>query len=81
MCLIGLHNVPLLYVIHGTVVMVAPLPVLKANNCYSEEHGSIVCEMVACTLHGHTSSEEDNISAFEEATHGTSYAASLKPCQ
>ena len=79
---IGVRMIPLSYVIRTDVSVPAVAPPLEINKPHSEEHGSV--EAIACASHGHELYREDNASIYchlEEATRGTTYAASIKPFQ
>ena len=59
-------------------------PVLENNQPHSLEHGSIELELNAHVSHTHALYQDDNLTVYhylEEATHSTSYAASIKPFQ
>ena len=57
---------------------------LAVNQPHSTEHGSVEGELVARAAHTHPLYRDDNSVVYyqlEEATRGTSYAASNKPFQ
>ena len=57
---------------------------LAVNQPHSMEHGSVEGELVARAAHTHALYRDDNSVVYhhlEEATRGTSYAASTKPFQ
>ena len=79
---IGARNIPLAYVIRETVDVPAEAPALLTGKPYSDEHGSVVNELIARASHTHDLFQEDNKLVFcllEEALRATSYAASLSP--
>ena len=82
--LIGVRTIPLAYVIrHEVDVPVVP-PTQANNKPHSIVYGSIEVELVARASHDHELYREDNASVYyhlEEATRGTTYAASIKPYQ
>ena len=81
---IGVRMIPLAYVIRTDEEVPAVPPPLLAGQPHSEAHESIEGEMIAWALHTHALFRDDNAAvyyAFEEATHSTSYAASIKPFQ
>jgi len=81
---VGCRMIPLAYVIRDNEDVPAAAPPLENTQPYSTEHGSLVEEMIARASHTHALYREDNASvyyALEEATRGTSYAASIKPFQ
>ena len=76
--------IPLAYVTRKEEDIPAMAPPLQARLPHSEVHGSIEGEMIARALHTHAMFRDDNTAvyyALEEATHSTSYAASIKPFQ
>ena len=81
---IGVRMIPLAYVIRKDEDVPAIAPPLMAGQPHSETHGSIEGEMIARASHTHAMFRDDNAAvyyALEEATHSTSYAASIKPFQ
>ena len=57
---------------------------MENNQPHSLEHGSIELELIAHASHTHALYQDDNSTVYhylEEATHSTSYAASIKPFQ
>ena len=80
---IGSRTTPLAYVIR-TVVLVPPIGWQTAGTPHSAECGAIEMELIARASHGHPLFREDNALVcykLEEATRGTSCAASIKPFQ
>ena len=76
--------IPLAYVMRAVVEVPVAVPVLENNRPHSEEHGSVENELIAQASHEHELFREDNAKVYyhlEEATHGTSYVASIKPFQ
>ena len=81
---VGVRNIPLTYVIRASVEVANPPPALAVDKPYSVEHGSVEAELIARANHTHPLFREDNAKVYhsmEEATRGTSYAASIKPFQ
>jgi hypothetical protein len=81
---IGLWNVPIVYVIRDEAAVPAAVPALMAGQPHSTEAGSVKMELTLWSSHVHPLFREDNETVYhrlEEATRGTSYAASLKPYQ
>jgi hypothetical protein len=81
---IGVRNVPIVYVIRENAAVPAVEPPLMAGQPHSTEAGSVEMELTNRASHVHPLFREDNESVYhrlEEATRGTSYAASLKPYQ
>jgi hypothetical protein len=81
---IGARDVPLAHVIHEEATVPAAVPALMAGKPHSEEHGSVEAEMIARCSHTHPTYRTDNESVYfklEEATRGTTYAATIKPSQ
>ena len=59
-------------------------PPLVTNQLHSKEHRLVENELIAHASHAHALFKEDNSTMYyhlEEAMHGTTYAASLKPIQ
>ena len=81
---IGARMIPMAYVIRiDPQVPGLALP-LAANQPHSTEHGSGEGELIARAAHTHALFRDDNSVVYyhlEEATRGTSYAASIKPFQ
>ena len=76
--------IPLAYVMRAVVEVLVVVPALENNHPHSEEHGSVENEFIARASHKHELFHEDNTKVYyhlEEATDGTSYAASIKPFQ
>ena len=81
---IGVHKIPLAYVIRDNVTVVAPAPTLATGFPHSTVHGSVEAEMIFRASHSHVSYAEDNSKVYylvEEATRATQYAATIKPYQ
>jgi hypothetical protein len=81
---IGVRNVPIVYVIRDEAAMPAAVPALMAGQPHSTEAGSVEMELTLRSSHVHPLFQEDNETVchrLEEATRGTSYAASLKQYQ
>ena len=81
---IGARMIPLAYVIQTDPQVPGNAPPLAANQPHSTEHGSVVGELVVRAAHTHALFRDDNSVVYyhlEEATRGTSYAASIKPFQ
>ena len=82
--MIGVHIIPLSYVIQAEVEPPAVAPPLEAGQPHSVEHGLVENELVACALHMHALFHDDNSTiyhALEEATHMMTYTALIKPFQ
>ena len=80
--IIGIRSIPLAYLIREEVAQVFPPPPLLPNRPYSQEHGSVVGELIARANHNNTKYKDDNqrlFSLVEEATRTTQYAASIRP--
>ena len=76
--------IPLAYVIQIDPQVPGPAPTLAPNQPHSTEHGSVEGELIARASHTHALFRDDNSVVYyhlEEATRGTSYAASIKPFQ
>ena len=76
--------IPLAYVTRKEEDIPAMPPPLQARLQHSEVHGSSEGEMIARASHTPAMFRDDNTAvyyALEEATHSTSYAASIKPFQ
>lgn len=82
-----MRYVPLAYAVRGeggdenvpTVV-----PALAPNQPYSVEHGLIKDELISRANHTDGLFRNNNTTVYfelEEATRGTQYAATIKPCQ
>jgi hypothetical protein len=81
---LGARLIVLYYVIRADVAVPAAEPPMATGQPYSEEHGSVEAEMIARASHVHALFREDNAKVYyylEEATRGTTYAASIKPFQ
>ena len=81
---IGARMIPLAYVIRIDPQVPGLAPPLTANQPHSTEHGSAEGELIARAAHTHALFRDDNSVVYyhlEEATRGTSYAASIKPFQ
>ena len=81
---IGARMIPLAYVIRIDPQVPGKAPPLAANQPHSTEHGSVEAELIARAAHTHALFKDDNSVVYyhlEEATRGTSYAASIKPFQ
>mmetsp|Transcript_26699 Transcript_26699/g.37843 ORF Transcript_26699/g.37843 Transcript_26699/m.37843 type:complete len:548 (+) Transcript_26699:2141-3784(+) len=80
-CCIGVRDIPLSYVIRADELVPAAAPALVNNQPHSEQHGSIIGEMVARASHDHAAFADDNEDVYymvEEATRSTQYAASIR---
>ena len=78
---IGVRDIPLSYVVRADVQVPAAAPALMNNQPHSEEHGSMIAEMVARASHDHAAFADDNEDVYymvEEATRSTQYAASIR---
>ena len=76
--------IPLAYVIRIDPQVPGPAPTLAPNQPHSTEHGSVEGELIARASHTHALFRDDNSVVYyhlEEATKGTSYAASIKSFQ
>ena len=81
---IGARMIPLAYVIRIGPQVPGPAPTLAPNQPHSTEHGSVEGDLIARASHTHALFRDDNSGVYyhlEEATRGTSYAASIKPYQ
>ena len=81
---IGVRMISLAYMTRAVVEVLVVVPALENNRPHSEEHGSVENELITRALHEHELFREDNAKVYyhlEEATRGTSYAASIKPFQ
>ena len=81
---IGARMIPLAYVIQIDPQVPGNAPPFAANQPHSPEHGSVEAELIARAAHTHALFRDDNSVVYyhlEEATRGTSYAASIKPFQ
>ena len=81
---IGVRVIPLAYIIHTNSDVPIPVPPLAPNQPHSDTHGSIEYDLVERASHEHPLFMDDNSEVYlklEEATHGTTYAASIKPFQ
>ena len=80
--IIGSRHIALAYLVRSEVQAANPAPALIANKSYSEEHESVMGELIARATHDHTKYKDDNqkLYAFlEEATRSTQYASSIRP--
>jgi hypothetical protein len=80
---IGVRMIPLAYVIRENEVPPA-ITALAAGQPHSAEAGSIEQELITRGSHTHALFRDDRATVYyklEEATRGTSYAASIKPFQ
>ena len=81
---IGARMIPLAYGIRIDPQVPGPAPTLAPNKPHSTEHGSAEGDLIARASHTHALFRDVNSVVyyhFEEATRGTSYAASIKPFQ
>ena len=81
---IGNHNIPLAYIIRDEPNPPAMALPLAPGQPHSVEHGSVEAELIAQASHTHALFWNDNSDLYfllEEATQGTSYAASIRPFQ
>ena len=81
-CKVGSHTIPLAYITREMAEVLVVIQTLAAGILHSEEHGSVEGDLVACASHTHPVFHDDNTTIYydlEEATHETSYAASIKP--
>ena len=81
---IRVRMIPLAYVTRADAEVLAVVPALENNRPHSEECGSVENELIARASHEHELFREDNAKVYyhlEEATHGTSNEASIKPFQ
>ena len=81
---IGARMIPLAYVVRIDPQVPGLAPTLAPNQPHSTEHGSVEGELIARASHTHALFRDDNSVVYyhlEEATRGTSYAASIKPFQ
>ena len=81
---IGVRVIPLAHIICADSGVPMPAPPLAPNQPHYEAHGSIENELVERASHEHPLFRDDNSKVYfklEEATHGTMYAASIKPFQ
>jgi hypothetical protein len=81
---IGVRIVPIVYVISVDAAVLVVVPTLMAGQPHSTEAGSVEMELMNRASHNHPLFHEDNKAVYhhlEEATSGTSCAASLKPYQ
>ena len=78
---IGARMIPLAYVIHNDPQVPGLAPQLAPNQSHSTEHGSVEGELIARASHTHVLFRDDDSVVYyhlEEATRGSSYAASIK---
>ena len=81
---IGVRVIPLAYVTCTNSDVPIPASPLAPSQPHSEAHGSIEYEWVERASHEHPLFRDDNSEVYfklEEATRGTTYAASIKPFQ
>ena len=81
---IGNRNIPLMYIIRDEPNSPALALPLAPGQPHSVEHGSVEAELIAQASHTHALFQNDNSDLYfllEEATRGSSYAASIKPFQ
>ena len=81
---IGVRKIPLAYVVREAVAVPNLVPDRANNMPHTTAHGSVEADMVARASHNHPLFRDDNAEVYydlEEATQGTSYAASIKPYQ
>lgn len=83
---IGIRHIPLSYVTRAVSdpTVTEPLPDILDGHPHTEKYGSIEGDLVARATHDHPLFKDDNAKVYyylEEATRGTSYAASLKTFQ
>ena len=82
--IVGVRMIPLAYIFRSNVVVSPQAPPLQANQPHSEQHGSVEAKMIARLLRTHALYRDDSLAVYyhlEEAMHGTTYAASIKPFQ
>lgn len=75
----GAMNIPLAYVIRANAV-VGLAPPLEPNKPYSNEHGSVVNELIARASHSHDLFDHDNAEVFvilSSGLQGSTYAATI----
>ena len=81
---IGVRKVTLAYVIRTVAAVPAACPPIAGGQPHLADAGSIEIELIERASHTHPNFRVDNEKVYfklEEATCGTSYAASLKPFQ
>ena len=81
---IGNRNIPLAYIIWDEPNPPAVAPPLAPGQPHSAEHGSVEAELIARASHTHALFRNNNSDLYfllEEATRGTTYAASISPFQ
>jgi hypothetical protein len=81
---IGVRKIPLAYVTRPVVAVSMTCPARALNMPHTATHGSVEADLVARASHNHPLYRDDNAEVYydlEEATRGTSYAASIKPYQ
>ena len=72
------------YAIRSNIDVPPQAPPLQANQPHSEQHGSVEAKLVTRVSHTHALYHDDNLAVYyqlEEAMHGTTYVASIKPFQ
>jgi hypothetical protein len=83
-CCIGHRMIPLAYVIREHEAVPALCPDRVNHQPYTEEHGSIIDDLINRASHVHGLYPKDNAEVYfklEEATRSTSYIDSIKPFQ
>ena len=81
---IGTRGAPLSYVVRTNAVPQGPLPPTATDSPHTEANGSVENDLVEFATHDHPLFRDDSKKVYfylEEASRGTSYAASLKPFQ
>ena len=61
---IGVHMIPLAYIIQSDVQVPAAAPALENNQPHSLEHGSIQLELIARASHMHAFYQDDNSTVY-----------------
>ena len=78
---IGSCHICLSYLVRDNVDAPTLAPELLDCCCYSEEHESVMGELIARATHDHTKYKDDNKKLYsfsEEATQSTQYASSIR---
>jgi hypothetical protein len=81
---IGQRYIPLAYVIREEAAVPVACPERVNHQPYSEEHGSILGDLINRASHAHGLYQKDNAEVYfklEEATRTTLYTDSIKPFQ
>ena len=81
---IGARMIPLAYVVQIDPQVPGLAPTLAPNQPHSTEHRPVEGDLIVSASHTHALFRDDNSVVYyhlEEATRGTSYAASIKPFQ